>query len=334
MRRYVLALALLNAVFLALFAACHPWYRDGEIAGRRATDHKRSNKLLDEARAASARGDHAAAEALIRHAIDEVPDQSADTYLLLATEANAANDVAGARAAARRGMQLFPSDTRFRDVLVSDRLADDLTAYAIDEAGAQTFAEVAANTVLAPRVDALARAVKAEKSDTAVGELSLWLAHYGVPDHRLLRDAREEAARKIASTAPSSPVTASLVRAATRADEELAAGNLARALAFYGDVYRLLPRSELDAHMAGFAKAAKQVTDPAAIDAHAYELAVQANAEAEKGLLGVAIHQYRKVVARAPWWIDAHRNLAGLFEAVGRSEEAAYEQAFADALAK
>jgi ATP/maltotriose-dependent transcriptional regulator MalT len=326
MRRYLLVLALL--------AACHPWYRDGEIAGRRATDHRHSNKLIDDAKAASARGDHAAAEALLRRAIDDVPDQSADTYLLLANEAIAAHDVAGARAAARRGMQLFPSDTRFRDVLVSDRLADDLTADAIDAAGAQTFSEVAANTVLAPHFDALARALKAEKSDTAVGELSLWLAHYGVADHKVLRAARDEVARKIASTAHSSPATASLLRAATRADEELAAGNVARALAFYGDVYRLLPKSELDAHMAGFARAAKQVTDPAAIDAHAYELAVQANADAEKGLLGVAIRQYRKVVARAPWWIDAHRNLAGLFEAAGRSEEAAYEQAFADALAK
>lgn len=319
---------------LALATACHPWYRDGEIAGRRATDRKQSSKLIDEAKAASGRGDHARAEALLRRAIEEVPDQDSDTYLLLAREALAAFDVAGARAVARRGMQLFPSDARFRDVLVSDSLADDLTADAIDAAGAATFSEAASHSALAPHLDALARALRAEHGDTVVGELSLWLAHYGVPDHRVLREAREEAARKIATAAAASPLLSGLARAPARAEEELAAGNLPRALALYGDVYRLLPKSELDAHMAGFARAAKQVTDPAAIDARAFELAVQANRDAEAGLLGVAIREYRKVVARAPWWIDAHRNLASLLETAGRTEEAAHARAFIAALSQ
>lgn len=321
-------------ILVALVAACQPWYRDAEIAGRRATDQKHAAALVDEARSASGRGDHARAAGLLRRAVHDVPAQSADTYLMLAQESMAAFDVAGGRAVARHGMQLFPGDTRFRDVLVADKLADDLTADAIDAAGATTFAAAAANVPLAPHLDALSRALAADRGDTAAGELGLWLAHYGAPDHVVLRDAREQVARKILEATRTAPALSGLADAPARADAELAAGRLAQALALYSEVYRLLPRSELDAHLAGFATAAKQASDPAAIDAGVYELALAANRDAEAGLVGVAIRGYRKVIARAPWWIDAHRNLAALLEAAGRTEEAAHERAFADRLSR
>jgi hypothetical protein len=323
-----------RALLLALVAACHPWYLDGEVAGRRATDRKHASALVDKARDASSHGDHARAEALLRQAIDEVPDLDADTYLLLAREASAAADFAGARAAARRGIQLFPGDGRFRQLLVEERVADDLTAEAIDIAGATTFAEAAQDPALAPHLDALSRALAADRADTAAGELTLWLAHYGAPDHVLLRKAREEAAARISSAIESSPSLAGLARAADRADAELAAGRLPRALALYGEVYRLLPATVLDAHFAGFAKAAQQASDPEMVDNGAYKLALDGDRDAKAGLLGLAIRDYRKAIARAPWWIDAHRNLAALFDAADRSEEAAAERAFVERLTK
>ena len=316
----------------AVITACQPWYRDAETAGRHATDHKHADKLIAQADAARTAGDHARAEALLRRAISDVPDQTAVVYLSLATESFAAGDVAGGRAAARRGMQLWPNDGRFQALLVDDKIADDFTALAIDETGATTFDAAVASSSLFPYLDPLRRALQATHADTAAGELSLWLAHYGIPDHELLWHARDEVADRIERQAQATPSLAGLAHAAERADAELAAGHVARALALYGEVYRLLPRSVLDSHFAGFAKAAQQATDPESIDAGAYALAIQGNKDAEGGLLGLAIHDYRKVIARAPWWIDAHRNLAALYSAAGMRDMAANETAFAERL--
>lgn len=309
--------------FLLLVCACQPWYRDAQRAGERATDRKHSAKLLNDANAAKDRGDHARAAALIRRAINDVPDQDADTYLLLARESFAANDVAGGRAACRRGMQLWSTDSRFRALLVEQWLADDLTARAIDEGGFTTFDAIAADSTFAPHVDALRRALSAERTDTIAAELELWLAHYGIPDHALLVTARDAAAAKLVDR---------FTQIVDRADADLAAGHLARALALYSEAYRLLPSSVLDAHFASFAKAAQQVTDPESVDAGAYALALQANKDAEAGHLGLAIHAYRKAVARAPWWADARRNLASLYDDAGMSAMASAERALADRL--
>jgi hypothetical protein len=320
-------------VLILLVAACQPWYRDAERAGQRATDQKHASKLVDDASAARDRGDHAGAATLLRRAILDVPGQAAETYLALARESFAAGDPIGGRAACRRGMELWPSDSRFHALLVDQKLADDLVALAIDEAATASFESVAADSSFAPHLDALQRASHADHGDTAAGELALWLAHYGVPDHPFLVAARDAAADRIQRDAPSTPALAGLATAADRADAELAAGHLARALALYGEVYRLLPASVLDAHFASFAKAAQQATDPESIDGGAYALAVQGDSDAAAGHLGLAIHSYRKVVARAPWWADARRNLAALYDSAGMTTIAQSERAFADRLA-
>ncbi|HUS29741.1 MAG TPA: hypothetical protein VMZ53_14655 [Kofleriaceae bacterium] len=321
------------AAIVAL-AACQPWYRDAERAGQRATDTKYSSKLIADANAARDRGDHAGAASLLRRAITEIPDQPADTFLSLARESFAANDIAGGRAACRRGMELWPNDTSFRALLIDQKVRDDLTALAIEEAGHKTFSDLAADSSFTTVVDALKRAMDAEHGDTAAGELALWLAHYGVPDHVLLVGAREAAADKVSRLMETTPALEGLRTAADRADAELAAGRFARALALYSDVYRLLPASAISAHFANFAKAAQQATDPEAIDSGAYALAVQGDADAQAGNLGLAIHSYRKAVARAPWWADARRNLAALYDSAGMTEMANAERAFADRLGR
>jgi hypothetical protein len=60
---------------------------------------------------------------------------------------------------------------------------------------------------------------------------------------------------------------------------------------------------------------------------------VRGDKDAESGHLGLAIHSYRKAVARAPWWADARRNLAGLYESAGMTAMASTERAFADRIA-
>ncbi|HTL37020.1 MAG TPA: hypothetical protein VL326_27980 [Kofleriaceae bacterium] len=326
--------ALSIAGLVALVAACQPWYRDAERAGQRAGDQKQADKLISDANAARDRGDHAGAAVLLRRAILDVPGQSADTYLSLARESFAAGDIAGGRAATRRGMELWPTDARFGTVLVEQKLADDLVALAIDEAKYSSFDAAAGDSSLAPQLDALQRASRADHADTAAGELALWLEHYGVPDHQLLRATRDSVADRIKRDAESTPSLAGLATAADRADAELAAGHVARALALYSEVYRLLPTSVLDAHFASFAKAAQQATDPEAIDGGAYTLAVQGDTDAAAGHLGLAIHSYRKAVARAPWWADARRNLASLYDSAGMPDMATAERAFADRLSR
>lgn len=324
-----------HAALLCLLASCAPWYRDGEIAGRRATDRKRAHALVvGEARAESKKGNHARAAALVRRAVDEVPDLGADVYMLLATEQQVASDIAGVRATARRGMQLYPSDTRFRSLLVADKVADDLTSEAIDVAGANTLDAALTEPSLLPHLDALAQARKAAHADTAAADLAMWLSHYGVPDHPVLRAVRDEIAARVWDAARSTPSLAALAQAADQADAELAAGRLPRALALYSDVYRLLPEQVLAAHMTGFAKAAQQATDPESLDSGAYALAVAGDRDAAEGLVGLAIRSYRKAVARAPWWLDARRNLAALYDAAGRTKEAAHERAFIERMAK
>jgi tetratricopeptide (TPR) repeat protein len=319
---------------ILLLTACQPWYRDAQRAGQRATDQKHASKLLAEASTMRSKGDHARAAMLVRRAILDVPDQSADTWLLLARDSFAAGDVAGGRAACRRGMQLFSSDSRFKGLLVEQKLADDLTALAIDESGYNIFDALANDSAFAPHVDALKRAVSASHADTAAAELALWLTHYGIPDHTLLRTARDSVADRIKRDAETLPVLAGLATAAERATAEVAAGRVANALALYSEVYRMLPSSVLDAHFASFAKAAREVTDPESIDPGAYQLAIQGDKDASAGHLGLAIHSYRRAVARAPWWIDARRNLATLYDTAKMGAMADAERSFVDRLSR
>jgi tetratricopeptide (TPR) repeat protein len=162
--------------------------------------------------------------------------------------------------------------------------------------------------------------------------LAAWMSAYGVPDHPLLRAARDEVANKILTAAPGDPALAGLARAADVADREAAAGHAAHALALYGEVYRLLPAAVLEQHMAGFLRAAHDASDVFSIDASAYRAAMDGDEHARRGELGPAIHAYRRAVALAPWWADARHNLATLLTAIGRADDAREEERWATVL--
>jgi tetratricopeptide (TPR) repeat protein len=308
-------------IVLVVVAACQPWYRDAERAGRDGLPgDTRASELADQASAAAAHGDHANAAQLYRQAIDLDPDSSA--YLPLAKEELALGDGVGASATARRGLEVHTGDHDLAAFLAARDAADDRIANALDDLGAETLYGIADLPELAPSLGGLQKAGVAEHPSDAVIALAAWMSAYGVPDHKLLRFARDEVASKIWSAAPTDPALAGLARAPDLADREAAAGHAARALALYGEVYRLLPSAVLEQHMAGFLRAAHDAGDVFAIDASAYRAAMDGDEHARRGELGAAVHAYRRAVALAPWWVDARHNLATLLTAIGRADDA------------
>lgn len=320
--------ARIGIVVVAVVAACQPWYRDAERAGRDGLPgDTRASKLADDGNAASARGDHAAAARLYRQAIDLDPDSSA--YLPLAKEELALGDAIGAKAAARRGLEVHAGDHDLAVFLAARDVADDRAADAIDDLGAKSIYDVTDPPELAASLEALRKARSADHASEAVPALAAWFAAYGIPDHPILRQARDAIADDIWKAAPTDPSLKGLAAAPDAADREAAAGHTAHALALYGEIFRLLPSSVLEQHTAGLVRAAHDAGDVFAIDASAYGAAMEGDEHARRGELGPAIHAYRRAVALAPWWAAARHNLSTLLAAIGRADEAREQERWA-----
>jgi hypothetical protein len=316
--RAVIALA-------ALVAACEPWYRDQENLGRRITDTRAQARQVAAARAELAAGHSGAAAARVGRVVEINPLADADVYALDVRAAGGGAGADRARAYGRWRLQLYDAEvsagrltperweatTRdLRTALVASYVADDRTADALDVAS--TAADFAA-------IPAYAELEAAVNQDSWTG-FERWSRAYGVPDHRYLQYGRA----KLLERRPDPPRDA-----ATLADEALAGGHLVRALLYYAEAFRTLPDRVLVHHVAGLARAAAAVKEPARANPEAYRLALRGDAELRAGHVGRAIHAYRRAVAEAPWWATAHHNLAQLLAGTGHADGARIEAAWA-----
>jgi hypothetical protein len=316
--RLALALAL-------VLAACQPWYRDDQLAGRRARDPRAVAALLQRASEANAAGDPARAAAIVRDALERNPLADLGVYLTYAQYLHAAGEPERARAALR--FRIGAADGEPVDVLwsaiVDSYLASDLTADALDIGGYDGLASAtAAHPALAAIFQELLLADSATDPAAATRHLRRFLDAYGAPDHPFVSATVMAVREKLATGRPD------LVAVLDRADAAVAAGDHATARLLYAEAYRMLPPGMLASHAEGFVAAAAAATDPASADPLAHAAAVEGDEALRAGRVGAAIHAYRRAVALAPWWRAAHENLRLLYEAAGRVAEADGERAF------
>ncbi len=298
---------------------CQPWYRDNERRGRLALDEDRTTHELTAAHRASAAGQHARAAAILRGTIDRDPMAPTQVWLALAKAESAAGQVRQARVHARWKLQkVATSDAgapQLRAFLIESLAAEGLIAQALDLVAPASLQAALAYPTLAARLRELADAVtKLQSPELMLLHLSAWLATYGEPDHAILRETRAQLATALwaAAAQPTAvPALAALRQGPGFVRDELAHGNVAAALMLFVGVRQLAP----DAVVAQLLPAVEQAASTARISALSSEIqaqAVAADAALRRGELAVAIAGYRRVVAAAPWWVVARRNLAAL----------------------
>ncbi len=311
------------AVTAIVAVACQPFYRDDLVRGRassRATSGAR--KLFDRAWEARSAGDKQGCVKLARRAIAINPNSGASAYHGLARCEFDAGQRARARATARRGLELHAGNEELRDFLITAYQADQLIANTLDfvEPPSIDSATAAGLTELAELVEALH---KLRKDPIAAVELYLrWFDAYGVPDHRLIRKARD---RLLAGAARHSGISSLTSGLLSNAEGHAAAGAVDIAMRFYTHAYRLLPETVVTEHHPGFFTTAARVTNPRAIAPAAVDYAEAGNRALRKQELGAAIHAYRRAVAAAPWWAPARRNLGMLLNVAGQEDEAEHQ---------
>lgn len=300
-----------------LLVACQPWYRDDLRRGQKALSQPMTEALLDKAHRAHDAGDEKRAIALARDAVVRAPG-SGPAYEALARYLRAAGRRQEACFIAQRGLQ-YSNAAELRQILIEDALADGLTSAALDWVAPATV--VGATAAGIPGAADLARAETLSSTDPkqALAAYATWLETYGVPDHPILRAAVE---RIVGAAWADESTHAMLSALLDAADQEAASGHAAVALVLYSQLFYELPAEAQAQHARGYLYAAAAAKDPAAIEPRAYDLAVQGDAALAKGGLGQAIQNYRRAVARAPWWSTAQHNLAILFEMAGRTDEA------------
>ncbi len=313
----IVAVATVAAATVA--GGCQPWYRDHERRGRLARDEDRTSRELTAAHKASAAGQHAQAVAILRGTIERNPMAAAQVWLALAMAESAAGQVVQARGHARWKLQQVASSDagapQLRAFLIESLAAEGLVAQALDLVEPATLQAALAYPTLAARLRELADAVTKLHAPVLVRlHLTAWLATYGEPDHAILRATRDQLATALwqAAAQPSAvPAIAALRQWPSFVRDELAAGNVAGALMVFVAVHQLLP----DEVVAQLQPVVEHAASSAGISALSSEIQAQAeaaDAALRRGELAGAIAGYRSVVAAAPWWVVARRNLAAL----------------------
>ncbi len=304
-----------------LLAACQPWYRDAYRRGQRAQRAPTSAALLERAERSQLAGHPERAIEQARTALARDPHDGR-AYLVLARCLATAGRHAEARFIARRGLDTTGL-ADLRPLLLKEYLADDLTAAALDLIDQPADLQRAAEAGV-PGAAELARAeqLSATDPDRAMAQYEKWLDDYGVPDHPLLRAARERIVAAMWADDQIHLLLADLLRVA---DRETAAGHLEYALALYAHLLLRVPGDQFSRHLPRYLYAASAARD-AAIDPRARELARHGDAELKAGHLGPAIHAYRRALVLAPWWRAARHNLALLFDLAGRTDESRFHR--------
>lgn len=314
------------ALLALVVAACQPWYRDAENAGRRAGDTRRFDSLMAEAHRALDAGDQPRALRLVREALRDHPDAGSEYYRLYASLLGAADHPGQARAVLRFALErIAPGDSRLRSSLATSYVIDDLIGPAIEATGATSVAEVAEPPELVSELAELQQALAAATAADAAIALEAWQQRYGCTDHPMIAAAVDQIQSRIwsaATTTTPDPAVAPLGTLLVDADAAIAAGEVDVALSFYAEAARVLPASALAAHAPGIAAAVAALGDPVEVDAETYQLAVDAETALAQGDLGTAIRGLRRALARAPWWRAGHDSLAALLGSVGQPDAA------------
>ncbi len=306
--------------------ACQPYYRDDLRRGRAAGA---ARHLFSAASGARTHGDNRRCARIARRAVAQNPQADGDQYLLLARCEFDAGQHARARATARRALELHPGDSDVARFLVEAYRADGLVASALDFVAPPSVEGAVAAGVT--ELDDLVTALHQASSDPA-GALALyqkWLAEYGIPDHRLIRDARD---RLLAAVAADPNVAAMLNELVRRTRAEADADHREAAVLVASQAYRLLPESAYGDDDHGLVAAAASVANPATVAPFACNHAKDGNDALRAQKLGPAIHAYRLAVAAAPWWAVARRNLGLLLRVAGQYDEAERQLAWATRL--
>ena len=305
------------ALVIVCAAGCVPYYRVGQVQLAHARDWKQNQALLEHARAALRTNDARAAVRDVERAIDRNPGLDGETYVLLARARLAAGSPREARATARWVLAHRPDGAAgARDVLIESFVAEKLYANALDFVEPATLDGVAANPRLAPRyaglVEAFRLAFDQEARQPMLDQYGAWLAGYGVEDHPILLEARGRIAIMGVMLTGELPAR---VREAARSGDARAA-----ALRF-GVAFRYLPREDAEALARDVGAVVAAVPPPL--------LALDEAARGDDALahdrLGEAIAAYRRAVAAAPWWPNAHRNLSMLLARAERYDAAESE---------
>ncbi len=283
--------------------------------GRRAEMKEADDRLLAEARREMDSGNAPAAARLYQRAIDENPGHGADVFLALASAQAASGDRAEARATARFGLGRAAEGSPVRDrlalLLVLQYAADGLHSNALDFLGSPTLDAAMAVAPLAEVLAPLAEARRhadAGRSAEALAMYSQWLASYGVPDHRLLREWSEAVLSKL------EPLTAGLGAGAAR---ELEAGDRAQAFHRFAQAVRYQTRAAFDKNVRQELLRAWAAGGEPAPAPEAIALARRGDAALHAGKLGEALRCYRRAVNEAPFRPPVRRNLALLLATAG-----------------
>lgn len=319
MKRRAMQALLVGALLLV---ACQPWYRDDYRRGLRAQREPSAAALLERAERSHA-GGHPKRAIEQAHAALARDPSNGHAYLALARYLAAAGRHAEARFIARRGLDATGL-AELRPILQQAYLADDLTANALDLVEPPTVQGAAAAGV--PGAAELARADELATRDPAqaMALYDRWLDIYGVPDHPILRAARERIVAALWADDQTRTALADLLEAAEQATTN---GHRGYALTLYAHVLLRVPGDPWVPHFPRFLHAASAVDD-SAIDPRARELARHGDAELKAGRLGAAIHAYRRALVLAPWWRAARHNAALLFDLAGRADEAAFQRSW------
>ena len=318
------------ALIALLLAACQPFYRDDLRAGQRVEKSSEVSKLLDDADRAANAGDLKRASGLAYDAIRENPSYSTRGYVILAMAFTRAGNAGAASKAIALGQKHFGSSmtsAMFDAYAREDRIAD-----ALDYIKATTFSDAKGYSV--GQLTQLANADDAKTTDAAMQHYLAWREVYGVPDHAALRDAVDRITKRIGDDIDHrTPLGMRLLAIGPHADAASARGDVAGALTLYALAERILPANKFVGYRAAMARTAAKVTDVSAIDPVASNFALDGDAALKAGKIPAAIHAYRLAVAHAPWWGNAHGNLAELLALAGHPGDAALERVWASGLA-
>jgi hypothetical protein len=175
---------------------------------------------------------------------------------------------------------------------------------------------------LAPLSEARDHA-QAGDTEAALSRYATWLAAYGVPDSPRLRAWSDEVLMALR------PRAKLFVARAIEAEEQ---GRTGEALHAWGLAYRYLPEADFEEQRDRFVEACA-AQEPGTASPFAIDQARVATEALDRGHLAEALSAYRRAVAAAPWWAEAHHNLALLLGSLALYPEARRQMGWYQALA-
>jgi tetratricopeptide (TPR) repeat protein len=314
---------LVALVVLGAASSCAPWYRDDELRALRADDTAAMTARLAECDELVGQGRAPNAADCFESALERNPADGRG-LVGLARSLVSAGRHAEARAAAEQGLRALPpgsdpaSQQALGELIVESYAREQLWALVLERAserGAPDLEKVASQypAVFGKLAEAKQAAVAGD-SATALEHYAAWLAHYGVPDQRVIRGWCDDVLWR---TAPR------LAATVERADREAAAGNWIGAVVAYGAAFRYLPAKTFDEKVRSkLVAAAAHVVDASWLSPTAVDAATEGRALVQRGETGTALRAHRRAVAAAPYWAEAHHDLAVLQASLGMLDEA------------